>query len=138
MAARNGRGFFTKQIRNLQRQFEKVTNENLKETRSGDLVVGRHEKLRGTCAKCGKNHSANDHRFHGDNAHLRTHGDTGENVNFRHVPKVNPATPRKPKKINLDDFPGRGDIVLTKRQIAAYKKAGLTDKQIREYTRTKG
>lgn len=69
-------GVFTKRIKKLQDDFRALSFSIAKETKDGDLVIPKHAPVRkGTCPKCGKNHTINEHRFHGIESHLRTHGD---------------------------------------------------------------
>jgi len=66
-------GKFTRAIRTMQRQFAEETEAKMVRTPKG-FKVKAHAKTAKKCPKCGKPHSANEHRFHGVNAHLRTHG----------------------------------------------------------------
>ena len=69
-------GVFTKAIKKLQDDFRALSYSQARETKDGDLVIPRHKPVRkGACPKCGKAHTINEHRFHGYESHIRTHGD---------------------------------------------------------------
>lgn len=68
-------GFFSKQIRRMQADFKALSFNMAKESPDGDLYIGKHAKTSKRCVKCGQRHSINEHRFHGPESHIRTHGD---------------------------------------------------------------
>lgn len=69
-------GVFSKRIRKLQDDFKALSHSQARETKDGELVIPRHAPVhKGKCPKCGKAHSINEHRFHGYESHIRTHGD---------------------------------------------------------------
>lgn len=69
-------GIFSKSIKKLQADFKALSLSQARETKDGDLVIPKHAPVRkGKCPKCGKAHSINEHRFHGHESHIRTHGD---------------------------------------------------------------
>lgn len=69
-------GHFTKQIRAMQAKYRAQSERIASKDKRG--MIPKHEAVTDLCEKCGKRHSINEHRFHGEVSHLRTHGDEGE------------------------------------------------------------
>lgn len=69
-------GHFTKQIRAMQAKYRTQSEKIAASNRRG--AIPKHEAVTVACEKCGKYHSINEHRFHGEVSHLRTHGDEME------------------------------------------------------------
>ncbi len=69
-------GYFSKRIRALQTAHRKQSERIASKNKRG--MIPKHEAVTEVCEKCGKNHSINEHRFHGEVSHLRTHGDEAE------------------------------------------------------------
>lgn len=64
-------GLFTPQIRSLQNAYRKLSEDIAGATKDG--MIPKHKAVR-YCEKCGVKHTINEHRFHGFESHLRTHG----------------------------------------------------------------
>ena len=76
----------TPYVRKLQNQWKKLSHEIAIDRPRAGLMVPKHapgrahfdadgDLVSGKCVKCGKFHTINEHRFHDEGSHFRTHGD---------------------------------------------------------------
>lgn len=69
-------GYFSKRIRAMQQQFNKTADRIVARDKKG--MIPKHDAETAQCELCGRRHTKNEHRFHGTESHVRTHGDEAE------------------------------------------------------------